>query len=158
MVSYSFSIQNAVDLLRALNAAVDDYLTAPLSSGKAVICAMFSWHLVDWIHQEYPAVAMSFLTLTDYQSHLKSQCESLPYMQDITNGTKHRTITRYTPAVKKAEEHCGDFSDDFSREDFDVSCLQLPLADGTFAYFDEEVIKVRDYWNTYFTDTLGECV
>jgi hypothetical protein len=157
MVSYSFSIQNAVDLLRALNAAVDDYLTDPLSSRKAVICAMFSWHLVDWVHQEYPAVAAKFPKLTDYQLHLKSECKSLSYMQDITTGTKHRTITWYLPAVKKAEEHRGAFSNAFSKA-FDVSCLQLTLTDGIFVYFDEEVTKVRDYWNTYFTDTLEECV
>jgi len=157
MVSFSFNIQNAIDLLRALNVAIDDYLTDPLSSGKAVICAIFSWHLVDWVYQEYQAVATPFPKLINYQRYLKSQCKSLSYMQDITNGTKHRTIAMYVPVVKKTEEHHGAFSNAFSKA-FDVSCLQLTLTDGTFVYFDEEVIKVRDYWNTYFTDTLGERV
>ena len=158
MASYSFSIQNAVDLLRALNAAVDDYLADPLSSRKALECAMFSWHLVDWIWKEYPAVVTLFRKKDAYRLRLKSQCKSLSYMQDITNGTKHWEITRYQPVVKKTEERHGAFSDGFDRKVFDVSCLKITLEDGTVVYFDEEIIKVRDYWNTYFAEMLSERV
>lgn len=118
---------------------------------------MFSWHLVDWVYEEYSTVATSFPKRDDYKCHVKSQCVALSYMQDITNGTKHRTINQYAPVVKKAEEHQGAFSNAFGKA-FDVSCLQLTLTDGTFVYFDEEVRKATDYWNTYFTDTLGERV
>jgi hypothetical protein len=78
-------------------------------------------------------------------------------MQDITHGTKHRTIGKYSPSVKKAEEHRGAFSSAFSKA-FDVSRLQLTLTDESIIYFDEEVTKVRNYWHTYFTDTLKERV
>jgi hypothetical protein len=141
-----------------LNVTVADYLSDPLSSGKAVICAMFSWHLVDWVHQEYPVVTVKFPKLTDYKLHLKSECKSLSYMQDITNGTKHRSITNYLPSIKKAKEHGGAFQLNAFSNAFDVPCLQLTLTNGIILHFNEEVIKVRDYWNTYFTETLKECV
>ena len=157
-MSYSFGIQNTVDFYRALERHVDDYLKSPLSSEKAVVSAMFSWHLTDWIYNEYPSIASSFNKLGDYVRDLKSQCPSLAFMQDISNGTKHHSITKYVPSVRKTEEHHGAFSDAFQKTAFDVSCLKLTLADGSVVYFDEVITKVRDFWRNYFKNTLGASV
>lgn len=157
MTSYSFEIRGATDLMRAFLAAVDQYLAEPLCSMKAVVCAMLAWHLADWIYCDYSAISDSFREPSDFRRYLKSQCGSLSYMQDITNGTKHRSITKYTPAISGTEKHSGAFSSDFSKG-FDISCLRIALADGTLVYFDEEIQKVRDFWKSYFSNTLKENV
>ena len=121
---------------------------------NSVVCAMFAWHLVDWVYNEYPALASGHASKTSFQQFVKSQCPSMDYMQDVANGTKHRAITKYVPIVKKAVLHHGAFSNAFSKG-FDVSCLKLTLDGGKVVYFDEEVTKAREFWKNYFASTLG---
>lgn len=154
MNSYTFEIKDTVDFFRTFQLLVDDYLKEPLSSVKAVVCAMFAWHLVDWVHQEYPEVSGNFAQLGQFQRALQEQCNSLVFMQDITNGTKHRAITRYEPTVRDAQKEGGAFSPAAFSKGFYVSCLKLTLDDGSVAYFDVEIGKARNFWKAYFKNTL----
>lgn len=130
-----------------------------MSSGKAVSCAIFAWHIVEWIYKEFPVIASSHNSKTDFQISLKNQCQSLQYIQDIANGSKHQGINMYTPTVQNTNRHSGAFSESFSpkafsRKAFNISGLQMELSDGTKVFFDEEILKVREFLFSYFVNTL----
>lgn len=131
-----------------------------MSSGKAVACAIFAWHVVEWIYKDFPNMASNYKSKTDYQFAMKSICQSLQYIQDIANGSKHNGITMYAPSVKDTSRHDGGFLDSFSpesfsRESFDISGLKMTLDNGIEVFFDEEILKVRQFIQNYFVNTLG---
>lgn len=150
----SFDIKNSTDLFKEFRNRIDEYFKEPLSSGNAVICAMFAWHIADWIYQEFSSISSRYNKIKNFQADLKQNCSSLSYMQDIANGTKHKSITFYVPEVKSAEKHGGAFPSDFNKS-FDIPRLKLTLQNGNIVYFDEEIVKVREFWKNYFTKTLG---
>lgn len=156
-MSYSFDIKNSKDLFYEFSRLAGEYRKEPLSSGSAVICAIFSWHVVGWIYREYPSLITAYPKEQDFKNFMKSSCPALSYMQDIANGSKHRGITMYKPVVTKTERHQGAFSSAFSK-DFDVSSLKIELDSGDIVYFDEEVDKVEAYIKLFFSSTLKENV
>lgn len=153
-MSYSFDIKSSVDLFAEFRLQVEEYRKDPVSSGKAVICAILSWHVVEWIYKEYSNALAAFATKRDFQEFVKTQCQSLSYMQDIANGSKHRGITKYEPTVKDTNMHQGAFSSAFSKA-FDVSSLRIVLDGDVFVYFDEELDRVEAYLRDLFTNTLN---
>lgn len=152
-MSYSFDIKSSADLFNEFRSRAGDYRKDPLSSGNAVICAILSWHVVEWVYQEYSTELTRFTKRRDFQDFVKTECHSLSYMQDIANGSKHRGITMYEPAVKDTKKHQGGFSKGCSKG-FDVSSLRVVLDGGVFAYFDEELDKVEAYLVDLLANTL----
>jgi hypothetical protein len=153
-MSYSFDIKDSKDLFDEFCRRSEEYRRSPMSSGNAVICAILSWHIVEWIYQEFSSLQVKYPEKRDFQNFIRQSCPSLSYMQDIANGSKHRGITFYTPAVKQTESHKGAFSSGFSKG-FDVSCLKLELERGQIVYFDEELDKVEAFIKKYFQSVLG---
>ena len=159
-MSYSFEIKTSKELFMELVNLHEAYEKDIMSSGKAISCAIFAWHIVEWIYKEFPEITSIHNTKTNFQTALKNQCHSLKYIQDIANGSKHNGINMYTPTVKNTSSHSGAFSESFSpkafsRKAFNISGLQMELSDGTKVFFDEEIIKVRNFFHSYFTNTLG---
>ena len=152
-MNYSFDIKSSVDLLNELSRRVEDYNHNQLSSGNAVICAILCWHVVEWIYQEYGEQLTEFKNQKDFICHIKLQCNSLSYMQDVANGSKHRGITRYKPEIKSTEKHNGAFSSGFSNG-FDISCLRMEIEGNQFVYFDEEIAKALFFLKGYFNNCL----
>lgn len=152
---HSFDIKNSKDLYQEFSRRVEEYKHNMMSSGNAVICAILCWHVIEWIEKEYKDIVPGFPN--NFRNHVKNQCHSFSYMQDITNGSKHKGITRYTPNVKNTEKHNGAFSSGFSKG-FDVSCLKMELENGEVVYFDEEIAKAKEYIHNYFVITLNEKV
>lgn len=70
-MGYSFEITSSIDLLNELSCRVDDYNNNNLSSGKAVVCSIFCWHLVEWIYHEYDDQLSEFKRLRDFQEYVK---------------------------------------------------------------------------------------
>lgn len=153
-MSYSFEIKSSVDLLNELSRRVEDYKNDQLSSGNAVVCAILCWHLVEWIYQEYKGTAPELTKKEDFQKYIKSECNSLSYIQDVANGSKHMGITRYIPQVKSTEKHNGAFSSGFSKG-FDISCLRMEIEGNHFVYFDEEIINALSFLEKYLSDRLA---
>lgn len=153
-MSYSFEIKSSVDLLNELSRRVEDYKNDQLSSGNAVVCAILCWHLVEWIYQEYkksdPELRDDFKYFKEY---MKSECNSLSYIQDVANGSKHRGINIYTPQIKSTEKHNGAFSSSFSKG-FDISCLRMEIEGGSYVYFDEEIINALSFLKKYLNELL----
>ena len=154
-MSHSFDIKNSKDLYLEFSRRVDEYQVEPMSSGNAVICAIFCWHIIEWISQEYSEKTPDFPK--DFGGYVKKECPSISYMQDIANGSKHMGIIRYKPAVKSTKSHKGVFSNAFSKA-FDVSCLKMELEDGKEVYFDEEINKAKEFIQNYFVRVLNENV
>jgi len=157
-VSYSFEIQDSRDLFLEFLRQYDEYQKDVMSSSNAVICAILAWHVIDWIYEEFPSVTESYKNKNNFQKALKAKCLSLKYIQDITNGTKHKGIGRYTPSVRDTDAKEGSFSASFSgflHEAFDKIGLRMTLDDGSEVYFDEEIFKVKEFLHGYFTNTLG---
>ncbi|MEZ9392872.1 hypothetical protein AB4222_13310 [Vibrio splendidus] len=153
-MSYSFDIKDSKDLYHEFKSRSEKYHADKMSSGNAVICAILSWHIVEWIYQEYGSSLKDFSTKRKFQDHVKLECPSLSYMQDIANGSKHRGITMYTPAVKETKSHKGAFSSAFSKA-FDVSSLRIELENEVFVYFDDELDKVNSYLEGLFCNRLN---
>ena len=152
-MSYSFDIQDSKDLYLEFKSRSDEYQSNKTSSGNAVICAILSWHIIEWVFQEYGASLKEFKKKREFQDYVKSECPSLAYMQDIANGSKHRGITMYTPAVKNTKSHKGAYSCEYTKE-YDISSLRIELENDIFVYFDDELDKVNCYLNTLFRSVL----
>ena len=155
MGNLSFDIRTPVDFFQKLKEDYSEFTKDKTSSKLASDCAVKAWHLAEWIYKEYNAsLCTQFPSFFSYQQNIKLKCPSLQYMQDISNGTKHFTITKYSPSVKNTELHKGAFSNAFSRA-FDISVLVIELSNGTKLYFEDEIEKVIDYWESYFPTELG---
>lgn len=151
MSELSFEIKNSSDFLKKLLEDYSEFNKDDTSSRVAINCAMTAWHLIDWVY--YELMTNEYSTLSEFQKELKTFCPELQIMQDITHSSKHHTLTRHNPSIKTTNLHGGSFNSDFS-SDFDISSLVIIKKDGTKLYFDEEIEKVINFWNTYFTETL----
>lgn len=152
-MSYSFDIKSSVDLLNELSRRVEDYNNDPISSGNAVVCAILCWHVVEWIYQEYGDRLTEFKNKKNFRDHIQSECNSLSYIQDVANGSKHRGITNYKPKVKSTEKHNGAFSSGFSKG-FEISCLRMEIEENKFVYFDEEIVEAFSFLKGYLNNRL----
>ncbi len=144
MAAFSFEIQTASDLLQKLEEDFQIYCNDRLSSSKAINCVYSAWHLSDWWYEE------STTTPTEegkkaYQRKLREDHDSLRFMSDLANGSKHVRLSDKKVRVASTKTHNGDFSDDFS-DDFDISRLVLILKDGIEVDFQEELSKALDHW------------
>jgi hypothetical protein len=162
-MSYSFDIKNSIDLYQEFLQAYEEYQQNLQSSGKAVVCAILAWHVIEWIYGEYSEELQRNNKKKDFQQSIKDQCPSFAYIQDIANGSKHNGITMYEPSVKNTENHSGAFSlsfspRSFSRRSFNISGLKMVLDDGTEVFFDEEIAKAKEFLASYFVENLGENV
>ena len=147
-MNFSFDIINSNDMYIKLLGDYDDYKKNMLSARLAITCAETAWHLVEWVYKEYESKNMK---QNQFKQDLKNKCPSFLVMQDITNGSKHCEITKYTPKVKNTEKHKGAFqATAFQNDTFDVSYLRIELDDGTIKKFGDEIKIVVDYWNKYF--------
>jgi hypothetical protein len=155
MPNYSFDIKNSQDKLNNLLLKYNEYLENDISTSKAVELSVDSWHLVDWVFEEFIR-PNSNLTLENFREILYPKCPSLKLMHDIANGSKHSKLTRPKASIKLTRVHDGDFSnDDFCSEDFDTSRLEIELEDGTILFFPDVIEKVIAFWKSYFQSLLN---
>ena len=71
-------------------------------------------------------------------------------MHDIANGSKHLSLSRPKTDVVDSGLHEGDFAlEDFVREDFDVSRLELKTKNGEVIDFFKEVENCIVFWSEY---------
>ncbi len=155
MTDFSFDIKCSADFFRKLKEDFNDYQEDTTSSRKAINCAMTAWHLSDWIYNEFINIpSNSFSKLEGFQADLKRLCPSLQIMHDITNGSKHHTLTRHKTQIDNTHLHIGPFSKVFSRE-FDQTSLDIEMKDGSRKYFEDEIVEVVKFWNDYLVGRLN---
>ena len=149
MSSLNFGKDKAIDKYEEFLQDYNDYLKDDLSITKAKRLANSSWHLVDWTYEENKSMH-NFTNIGSFRESLYPTCVSLKIMHDIANASKHKIITRPKADLKNTKEHIGDFSDDFSSDDFDTSYLQIEKNDGTLLSFKDEIKIVKVFWSNYF--------
>lgn len=149
MSDLSFSIKTSKDFFEKLKDDHQEFCKDKTSSRVALNCALASWHLSEWVYNEFNSKLVSdFPSLVDFQRYIKERCPSLQIMHDIANGTKHYLLSRHRPIIKETNLHQGEFSSDFSR-DFNISTLNIDLNDGTKKYFEDEIEQSILFWSSY---------
>ncbi|HLG54639.1 MAG TPA: hypothetical protein VI485_04875 [Vicinamibacterales bacterium] len=85
----SFEIRTAHQYLDGLlRPAHGDFLKDALSPRKAITCAIFAWHLRDWIWAQYKRefqVTLHLKELADFDRYLFANCPELELIQEIAN-------------------------------------------------------------------------
>lgn len=157
----TFSIKNSEQFFQKLLSEYADFKKDFLNPRLAINCAINSWHLGDWIFNEFFTSDLRFQKvpivdninietisgLTLYQHFLEKKCPELQYMRLITNGTKH-CILNDKSNTTQAKIHNGGFSDDFKGEDFDVT--RLIIKDKTTEIDFEKLLKQTiEFWEAY---------
>lgn len=89
----SFEIHTAREYLDGLvRPALDDFLTDTLSSRKAIACAIFTWHLRDWVWVQNKAELQNLFgvkKIGDFDSYLFTNCPSMVIIRNLATGSKH---------------------------------------------------------------------
>lgn len=154
MNNLSFDLTNSIDMLKKLLWDTEEYLKDRSAVYKGLNCAMTAWHLSEWVYHEYQTTA--YKKLADYQEALKLMCPQLQIMHDISNGTKHYTLSRHVPKVKETKPHEGFYDQSFYDSDFyDVPSLKITMETNEEYYFPDVVKAVRDFWVNYFETELS---
>lgn len=143
-MNYSFGIANAKEFLSILEREYEDYRKNPTDSGKAINCASKAWHIREWLRPKKPIEDGDFDSIRN----------TLKIMQDITNGSKHMEIDRYTPIVQTA--YVSVTASAFQTNAFQHSAFQVGqsklvvrLNDGKKVYFEDEIEKAVTFWKSY---------
>jgi len=72
-------------------------------------------------------------------------------MHDLANASKHRVLNRPKAYIKKTSKHEGELSREFSPE-FNIYHLKIELVYGTTLDFEDEIEKVKFFWDDYFSN------
>ena len=144
---------DALSAFKALRTTVNRFNHDDLNEDLARECACKAWHLCDHVFN-VAGFNSRFKKLKDFQAYVKDSCIELAYLQDICNESKHAVITQYSPSIKEARSHDGDFfREDFCNEDFDTSRLEIELLDGRTVSFNKVIDSAVDYWSKFFKDS-----
>ncbi len=150
-MAHSFELRTAADFHRALQLQVAEYQDDDLNSVKAVACALFAWHLAEWVLAEFFASE----DLGTFRSDLVAKCPELEFMGNIADGTKHAVLSRKTPKVSGTSVHQGAYNSQAFSDGFDISSLDIQLDDGSVRSFRRCLAVVAEFWDRYFQDELG---
>ena len=146
MGQFSFDIKDSKCLFKKLKREYHTFLSERSSSDYAINFSITANHLFEWSDSESDKDQK-----TELKNRRKEIEEDIQIIRDITNGSKHKKITRYIPKLKKAKKHNGAFSSAFSRA-FDITVLLVELSDGRELYFEDVAERVFDFWNKFFQD------
>lgn len=150
---YSFDTRTSEDKFKELLKQYENFKKDDTSTAKAEELSTNSWHLTDWIFEEFKNIHL-ISGLGDFRETLYPECPSLKNMHDIANGSKHSKVSRPKASIKETRKHFGPYSSEFSRE-FDQTTLEIELENGTILYFIDEIEKVIFFWRTYFKTKLN---
>ena len=145
---HSFGASSAGERLELLRRQHAKFKLDPLDEALANDLCVIAWSLCDWIFKEHGS-RLNFVELGLLQCRVKIECPTLALVQDIANGSKHKIIEKYSPKLKDAGLHKGDFSREFSR-DFDVSHLVVTTNSGDQVWFEDVIESAVAYWTTFF--------
>lgn len=143
------------DIYDFLKESYEEYKADVLNKKKALICAMLSYHLIEWeIWEKDPNRAKDVTTL-DCNNYINDLIDdelktSFQIIKDLGNGLKHKVLSRHSK-VKKSDLHAGVFDNTFSDE-FDTSHLFVEM-DDSYYYFYKELDRVVKYWDTVYNYT-----
>jgi hypothetical protein len=96
----SFSIKTPKDYLdKLVRFSYDNYRIDAASDYKGLSCAMFTWHLKDWLWEleRSKLVEGKSKAKNKWERTLRDRCLELKFVEELVDGTKHvRSNTRNT--------------------------------------------------------------
>jgi hypothetical protein len=153
----SFGIQTAQEffdnLVRPDWEAFQNNLLDP---GAAIRVAVSLTHLMEWVFEDRNSLDLSKIGAMNPASSkaLRDQIESMNpeirWLRDVSNGSKHCTITLYTPEVTSSavaewgQLNWGDFPSD-------RSVFALHLAQGEHKNYEDVVKAATSFWKQLFS-------
>lgn len=147
---------NTIQKYKDLVLEFEDFKKDPISEYKANNIANNSWHLNEWIFDEYKDL-ITVNNIGDFRKSLFLRCEELKLVHDIANSAKHKNLTRPKATIKKASLHQGDYSPrDFCGKDFHVSKLEIIMDDDSKTNFIDTIKIILDFWSNYLLTDLKE--
>ena len=149
-MTYSFGL-NVFDYLRALQESVERFRLDYLNGVLAQDCACKAWHLQEHVFR-VPQVERQFVKLDNFQRYVTDACPELALLRVIYNAQKHTDFLKSTGEVLTARYHQGDFSEEFSRYDFDTDRLEIKMTDGRTELFDDVLDRALAFWSQVFED------
>jgi hypothetical protein len=148
----SFELRTASDLFRKLEYDLKRVQNNPLDSYAAFDFFVTAEHMIDWFYK-------------DSDGKKKSERNSNSLLQicsHIANGSKHFKATHPRhKAVAATTVHKGDFSQDFSPRDFDVSRLEVELQGDAAAALGNTIsalvlaAQITDHWKAKLVSDNG---
>jgi len=149
----SFGVNTSAEFFQAFSETVDEYMSAAdVAVRKAMACAMFAWHLQDWVGHE-PGVNKKHL------KQLLRNCPSIGHMKAIANGSKHCQLKDQSRESVVASRHQpGAFDRRAFGRGFQTPRLLIEIAGGTELDFDDELEKARECWRDFFKTNLAIAV
>ncbi len=150
MGSLTFGADSAKNKYEEFIEEYSEYKKDDTSKYKASNLANSAWHLVDWSFEDYKTIH-NCNDIGKFRETLYPKCPNLKIMHDLANAKKHKELTRPKARLKNTRKHEGDFSSEFS-SDFDISYLEIELENGDILNFEDEIDKVKEFWENYFSD------
>jgi len=156
---HSFEIKTAGQFLRKLEEDYDDFRQQPLSSRRAINCALTAWHLREWfwaqrlkgdIHEQKRLFHERFATLREFDAFLRNAVPEFEILQAISNGSKHFESVGSVTASFSYSEVVGEYKRSFGAKirrkspALWVSMKQM----GRFVRFDEVLKQVLVFWQS----------
>ena len=146
----TFDLKNSRDCLRDLRATISDLEKDPLNPRIARYGAIVAWSICDWVFKEHGSrLGYNEKRPARLQEDIRNACPELKYLQDLANSLKHKTITGYTPSLRRTYKKGGGFSREFSR-DFDIPGLMLEVKGGHQLWFEDVIEEAFSFWDGYF--------
>ena len=154
-MTYSFGL-NVFDYLRALQESVERFRLDYLNKVLAQDCACKAWHLQEHVFR-VPQVERQFAKRDDFRRYVTDACPELALLRVICNAQKHTDFLESpTGEVVTARYHQGDFSEEFSRYDFDTDRLEIKLTDERVDLLDDVLDRALAFWSQFFEDHVIE--
>ena len=149
----SFGVNTSAEFFQAFSEAVDEYMSAAdVVLWKAMACAMFAWHLREWVEQD-PGVTKKH---KKHLEQLAKNCPSIGHMKAIANGSKHCQLQDQSKGSVVASRHQpGGFDRRAFSRGFQTPRLLIEIAGGTELDFDDELKKARECWRDFFKTNLA---
>ncbi|UGS24259.1 hypothetical protein [Flavobacterium channae] len=146
MSKYNFGTNNSKQKFEDILKEYEEYKLDETNILKASNLSSNLWHLTDWTFKEQS----EYSDIGNFRDYLYTKCVSLKIFHDIANANKHKDVSRPKAKINTTKKYLGDYSNEFDRNDFDVSKLIIELEDGEILDLYDEIEKVVDFWNKYF--------
>lgn len=147
-----FAINDSIDKFKLLVKQYEHYKNKRLSTDRAVAFFETAWSLTEWVGKEFGRVVTQN-DLGVFRNTLYLRCPHLKVLHDISNMSKHMTLSKPKSSISRAGEQNGPFSSAFTTQ-FQSTSLVIELKDGTIYKVNDMIDEVLDFWNYYFKNDL----
>lgn len=149
----SFNLQ-AKDFYEFLKESYDEFKVDSLNKKKALICALLSYHLIEWRlweDESYKDKEVTNKDIDSYITNLKEDLrESFEIIKDLGNGLKHKVLTR-KHETDNSSLHKGPFYKTFDST-FDISYLYVEKGEKRYRFINE-LKNTVNHWDTIYNPT-----